>query len=751
VRFQHVRPHRPHRLSLAGKAGIAALIGLVCALSTAYSLSLTPPGVHPRQQTVAAAGLHVLVADQRMPYDSPKVTNGDILALTKRAALFGNMIASQAVVDRMAVRLGIPANQIGVVSRLTGGAPAAMLDPDLERHASELIASRAPFRLDIQPDPNVPVINVYANAPSPDGAIALATAAVDTLQDELRTWPSKGLPDYTGRVVLRHLGEPRGAIVNGNTRPQVLLLTFVLVFSLAFALLAAAPSIRRGWRAARASEGIESDAVSAPRLPVAGFKRRPVARGVAAAAARKADDWPRTSRPLPWLIAAFVAMLWLVPFNVIQLDVNAPIDLKLDRLVLPVVFVAWVLALAIGGRRAPKVRLTPIHLGVAGFVAVACFSVVHDAGYLNHTLEFQLAVKKVTLLLSFALFFMLVASVVRPTEVEAFLKYILWLAVVCAIGTIWQYRFHYDIFYDLAHKGLPGFFSVGQPANGVDDLGRYMTQGPAEHPLEAAAMLSMALPIALVGIIRNEEARSRIWYGLAACILLGAAISTYRKSALMAPLAIILTLAYYQRGQLLRLAPLALVSFVVVHVISPGALGSVLFQFQPSRLGVSTVSDRTSDYDAVRPDVWSHLPFGLGYGSYDHTMYRVLDSEMLNRVVDVGVIGVLAFSLMVLSIVVTANRPIRNHDQRWGPVGLAVGPAAVAYFVLCFLFDVDSFPHTPYILMSLAGLLAVQATDVKAVRPRRLTAARAPARPRRDGHSGRPAKVLVGAEPGEQR
>ena len=62
----------------------------------------------------------------------------------------------------------------------------------------------------------------------------------------------------------------------------------------------------------------------------------------------------------------------------------------------------------------------------------------------------------------------------------------------------------------------------------------------------------------------------------------------------------------------------------------------------------------------------------------------------------------------------------------------------------------DSFPHTPYILMSLAGLLAVQANDIKAVRPRRLTAARAPARPRRDGHGGRPAKVLVGVEPGER-
>jgi hypothetical protein len=43
----------------------------------------------------------------------------------------------------------------------------------------------------------------------------------------------------------------------------------------------------------------------------------------------------------------------------------------------------------------------------------------------------------------------------------------------------------------------------------------------------------------------------------------------------------------------------------------------------------------------------------------------------------------------------------------WSPPALAVAAAAVAYLVVAFLFDVSSFPHTPYILMTLAGLLAV--------------------------------------------
>jgi putative inorganic carbon (hco3(-)) transporter len=401
-------------------------------------------------------------------------------------------------------------------------------------------------------------------------------------------------------------------------------------------------------------------------------------------------------------------LLWLIPFNVIQLTASLPFDLKLDRLVLPFLFAVWIMSLATGGPAAPRLRMTLIHVGIAGFVATICLGLVLDAHYLNQTLEFEMPVKKITLLISYALFFLIVASSVRRTEVPAFMKYTLVLAVLCALGTIWEYRFHYNVFYDFSHRLLPGIFQVGTvDSNERDEIGRLMTRGPAEHPLETVGMLSMAFPIALVGIVHNKERRARILYGLAACILLAAAISTYRKSALLAPVSVALTIAYFRRQELLRLAPLGVVSMVVIHALSPGALGSILFQLNPGRLGVSTVSDRTADYDAIRPDVWTHLAFGRGYGSYDHVTYRVLDSEILSRLVDSGILGLLSLILMLLFIVAAARGLIRSRDPVWAPPALAVASAAIAFLVLAFLFDVSSFPHTPYILMSLAGLLAV--------------------------------------------
>ena len=49
--------------------------------------------------------------------------------------------------------------------------------------------------------------------------------------------------------------------------------------------------------------------------------------------------------------------------------------------------------------------MTSIHVGVGAFVALAWLSVVLDAGYLNQTLELELAVKKLSLLVAYVSLF----------------------------------------------------------------------------------------------------------------------------------------------------------------------------------------------------------------------------------------------------------------------------------------------------------------------------------------------------------
>ena len=238
-------------------------------------------------------------------------------------------------------------------------------------------------------------------------------------------------------------------------------------------------------------------------------------------------------------------------------------------------------------------------------------------------------------------------------------------------------------------------------------------------------MLAMALPIALVRLMQSKVWRGRILYGLAACVLVAATFATYRKSAVLAPIAAVLTLAYFRRRELLKLAPLGMLLVVIVSVLSPGAIRSTVDQFvRPDRLNVPTVSDRASDYDAVRPDLWSHLAFGRGWGSYNHETYRILDSEILHRTLEMGLVGLIAFLLMGLSVILCARGTIEERDPRWAPVALVGAAVAAAFLTVSALFDVLSFPHPTYIFLYTAGLVAAviapreeEAADTQAAAP----------------------------------
>jgi hypothetical protein len=427
-------------------------------------------------------------------------------------------------------------------------------------------------------------------------------------------------------------------------------------------------------------------------------------------AAQIADEWPRTRRVLPWLVAAFIAMLWLVPFNTIKLRFSGPIDLQLDRLLLPVIAVAWVVARIAGGRNAPRLKLTAPHYAFIGFVLLCATSIVVNAQTLNQTRELNDSLKGLFTICAYLAFFVLITSIVRPPEVRAFLKYTFVLAVIAALGTIWEYNQHYNVFYDLSSKiFVPKLFvsqTTGQLGT-VDEIGRRLTRGPAQHGLELTSMLAMALPIAVVGLVEKKRTRTRLGYALAATLFLAAAIATFRKTAIVAPITAIAVLAFFRPRQLVRLAPLGVVILALVHVMSPGAFGSVLVQFDSHRLNsVSTVNDRKADYDAVRPDLFLHPILGRGYGAYSEARYRILDNQLLGYLVMIGVVGVLSFAAIMGSTVAVARRWVRGRDPAKATPHLVAAAAAVVFLVVSQLFDSMAFPHAPYVFLSLAALAA---------------------------------------------
>jgi hypothetical protein len=638
---------------------------------------------------VAGAQTHVLVdtpAPSLAYRDDPQI---DPSALQMRTELYARMLVSRAVLERVARRAGIRADQLSGVAR-SPGVPYTFTQPDSEERASQILDARAPYRLEMQASAGEPVLAVYAQAPTPAAAERLADAAVLGLQDELRALARRQHVAPAKLPQLRRLGPPRGGVISSHDALIVGAFTFVTAFGLMCALLFGLVALAR---------------------------RRPRPRPVPARAAPVPgeppphDDWPHTSRALPWMLAGFIAMLWLTPFDNVQLSFSTPIDMKLDRIVLPFIVAVWVLAFASGPRLAPRLRLGPIHVALGLFLGCAFLSVVLDARALSHTLELDLPVKKLPLLISYLSLFVIVASAVRRSEVRAFMTYSLVLAVICSVGIIWQYRFDQNLFATWTARLLPpGFVYDGtlDASVAVDSLGRRGITGPAQVSLETVSMLAMALPIAVVGVLGARRRKEQVLYALAICLLAAAMFATVRKSAMLAPVSVIATLAYFRRRELLSLAPLGLVVAVVVSVLSPGAVHETIDQFvEPNSANVATTRDRVSDYDAIRPDVWTHLLFGRGYGSYDHDSYRVLDSEVLDRLVENGMVGLLAFLMIGVSVVAVARRTIASRDGPYAGLALIGAAAGVCFLVVSALFDVLAYPHVTYIFLYVAGLTAV--------------------------------------------
>jgi hypothetical protein len=639
---------------------------------------------------VAAATAHVMVDDPDASIVDRQALPQDVSSLQKRAELFSRLLVTEPVLEAVGRRLGVPGDQISGLARTTDNVPIPLTEPGSEERADQIRDSHAPYRLELQSEPGEPIFSIYAEAPSVDGAHRLADAAVLGLGDYLRSLArSQGVSE---RVMprLRQLGQARGGLTNRRGPMVVAGLTFIVAFGLTFVgLLALAHRYRR-----RAGIG-----TATPAPPEA------VDQG------DDGGDWPHTTRLLPWAVAGFIAMLWLTPFDKLQLAMSTPIDMKLDRLVLPFVIALWLLAFAAGGRLAPKLRLTPIHIAIGAFLAIAFLSVVFDARYLNQTGELSLAMKKVPLLLTYVSVFVIVASAVRRTEVPAFMTYTLVLAVICALGIIYEYRFKVNLFNDWSQKLLPhGLFRFVADTDGVavDSIGRRWVVGPTGFGVEAVGMLSMALPIAILRLVGETTPRQRVLYGLSIAILFAGVFATDRKSALLGPIAVILTLAYFRRRELLSLAPMGLAIALTVAVLSPGAVHGVISQFtRADRSNVATVSDRTSDYDAVRPDLWTHLLFGRGFGTYRPDAYRILDSEILNRTVETGIVGLLGFLFIGISVILAARRTVSERDPRWAPAALWGISAAVCFLVLAVLFDELGFPHGTYVFLYIAGLVAV--------------------------------------------
>ncbi len=216
------------------------------------------------------------------------------------------------------------------------------------------------------------------------------------------------------------------------------------------------------------------------------------------------DAFPHTRRPLPWLLAGFLAMLFFVPIDSTEVKVSLPVGSQIDRFAIVGLVLAW---LVCGGdqRAFLRTRRSKLYVGAAvAFLVLAVASLLTDVGRIVNISDFTLAEKRFGLLGSFLVLSWFTLTALRFEDVRGFATYLIGLGTVMSVGMLVERHTGYNVFYEVSAAVLKPIASVAaaptniHPEYGTD--GRVVVVGPTLHGLAATTMLMVTMPFALVRV-----------------------------------------------------------------------------------------------------------------------------------------------------------------------------------------------------------------------------------------------------------
>lgn len=232
----------------------SAVLAAVVATWSVADISLAPPGLQSRSLEMATGTTHVVVDTPKSSIIDLRQNTYSFEALTQRAILLGNVMANGPVREAIAENAGVPVDVLQVAAPLTSRQPRAQVGSANQKRASDLLKSTDQYRLSIQANPTVPVLDIYSQAPTAEKAEILANSAVESLRDYLNQLAAtKDIP-ASDQIQLVQLGRARGKVINEGVDWQVAFLAFLLTFAISCATVIFFSRVRQDWRTAARAE-----------------------------------------------------------------------------------------------------------------------------------------------------------------------------------------------------------------------------------------------------------------------------------------------------------------------------------------------------------------------------------------------------------------------------------------------------------------------------------------------------------------
>lgn len=428
----------------------------------------------------------------------------------------------------------------------------------------------------------------------------------------------------------------------------------------------------------------------------------------------------RTGRFMPayWFASIYVVLLLCIPTRLIVGPIGAP---GTPANLFAIAGLLWWVCAILGG--VGQVRgHTPLRAAFGAFFALVLVS--YAAGHLrgwsqpadihqsSDRLWEQSDVTQVTetlvsaadrgllALAGFAGILLMTSEGIRSWhELDRVITWLVRAASVVAAMGILQYFTGLNVAGFIRIPGLVGLQEFGN-ALSRSELNRIVST--SAHPIELGVMMSSTIPFALHRSLHAGRKLSA-WIPTA-LIGVAALMSVSRSAIVVAGIAVVvLLIGWPWKWRLLALAA-APVLAVVGRAVFPGLLGTIRSLF--TGLGADpSIQGRTDDYPIVLREVEQHPLVGQGMFTWVPMVYRTLDNQILVLLLEIGIIGTIAFALLVVTGQFLAWSPWRTGASfEHKHLGLAISGSMAGIVTSFVTFDALSFRQVAGLTFFYIGL-----------------------------------------------
>jgi len=215
----------------------ATAVVVVVAILAAVAVKLTSHNV-----PTGAATVQLLVDS---PSSELASLNQNPTPLISRAAVFAQVMTSQAVVQEIAAAAGVPRSRVTAQGPYSGAGEALDVITPAEARSNQLVAENAPYRLTFLAQQNEPVITASVQAPNAVAAERVANAVYTGVQRYVTEIQRQGATPEQDKVTLRQLGSAQTTTVNSGSRATLAVGAFLGVLILGLLLILGVEGVRR--------------------------------------------------------------------------------------------------------------------------------------------------------------------------------------------------------------------------------------------------------------------------------------------------------------------------------------------------------------------------------------------------------------------------------------------------------------------------------------------------------------------------